>query len=77
MKGKFFEFFFQSRYSMYLTSTNNTSCSLTKQRTEKALCKQNTSINNLESKEEVNNEELIHFSRGKKKVLEGGRKMCE
>lgn len=52
---------------MYLTPTNNTSCLLTKQRTEKASGKQETSINNSESKEEANNEEFIHFSRGKKK----------
>lgn len=52
---------------MYLTSTNNISCLLTKQRTEKALRKQETSINNLESKEEANNEEFIISQEGKKR----------
>lgn len=63
---------------MYLTSTNNTACLLTKQRTEKALCKQETSINNLESKEEANNEEFIHFSGGKKRCWkEEGKRLSE
>lgn len=73
----FFFFFSQNRYSVYLTPINNTSCLQTKQRTEKASCKEETPINNLESKEEANNKEFIHFSRRKKMVLEEGRKMSE